>query len=122
MELTDDSQLSSMTCASCGSSFSLVNDETLSHRTGKMHTIGHFELLEQVGASQFGAVWKARDTQLDRVVALKIPRRSQLDVGESEQFFREARAAAHRKLKLQRKFLLAQFLIIPHSKNIGQQA
>jgi serine/threonine protein kinase len=39
-------------------------------------------------------VWKARDTELDRTVALKIPRKGQLDPGETEQFLREARAAA----------------------------
>jgi serine/threonine protein kinase len=39
-------------------------------------------------------VWKARDTELDRIIALKIPRKGQLDLNETEQFLREARAAA----------------------------
>ena len=42
----------------------------------------------------FGTVWKARDTELDRTVAVKIPRKGQLESAEIEQFFREARAAA----------------------------
>lgn len=42
----------------------------------------------------FGSVWKARDTKLDRTVAVKLPRAEQLDESEREQFFREARAAA----------------------------
>jgi serine/threonine protein kinase len=50
--------------------------------------------LEEVGVGHFGSVWKARDTQLDRTVALKIPRKGRLDALECEQFFREARAAA----------------------------
>jgi hypothetical protein len=45
----------------------------------------------------FGTVWKAHDTDLDRTVALKIPRKGQLSPLEVEQFFREARAAAQLK-------------------------
>ena len=29
--------------------------------------------MERVGLGAFGAVWRARDTELDRIVALKIP-------------------------------------------------
>lgn len=39
-------------------------------------------------------MWKARDRELDRTVAIKIPRRGQLSSAEIDQFFREARAAA----------------------------
>ena len=49
-------------------------------------TIGHFELVEQVGMGAFGSVWKAKDTELDRTVAVKIPRRGQLDPTEAWQF------------------------------------
>ena len=38
-------------------------------------------------------MWKAKAPQLDRIVAVKIPRHSQLDSRETEQFLREARAA-----------------------------
>ena len=56
--------------------------------------IAHFQLLEQLGMGAFGSVWKARDTDLDRMVALKIPRGDHLSPEEIERFFREARAAA----------------------------
>ena len=46
---------------------------------------------------KFGSVWKAHDTQLDRIVAVKIPRLGQLNQVEAEQFIREARAAAQIK-------------------------
>ena len=39
-------------------------------------------------------MWKAHDTELDRAVAIKIPRRGQLSPAELEAFVREARMAA----------------------------
>ena len=39
-------------------------------------------------------MWKAKDATLDRFVAIKIPRKDQLDESDIENFFREARAAA----------------------------
>ena len=39
-------------------------------------------------------MWKARDTQLQRTVAIKIPRQKDLDPKETEIFLRDARAAA----------------------------
>jgi WD40 repeat protein/tRNA A-37 threonylcarbamoyl transferase component Bud32 len=51
--------------------------------------------LERVGIGAFGAVWRARDTELDRLVALKIPHTGLLTSSEElERFHREARAAA----------------------------
>jgi WD40 repeat protein len=57
--------------------------------------LGKFQLLQRVGLGAYGAVWKARDTELDRLVALKIPHAGHLLSGEElERFQREARAAA----------------------------
>ena len=59
-----------------------------------LEQLGRFELIARLGVGGFGTVWKARDTELDRIVAVKIPRKGQLRARELEQFFREARAAA----------------------------
>jgi serine/threonine protein kinase len=57
--------------------------------------LAHFELIEPVGVGGMAAVLRARDTQLDRIVALKILPPSM--AGEPEnvrRFHQEARAAA----------------------------
>ena len=51
-------------------------------------------MVELLGEGAFGAVWKARDTNLNRVVALKIPRSGQFDTKETDRFLREAQAPA----------------------------
>ena len=95
IDLPSDTSLSDITCPSCGSSFGLLGeDETASFKGTGTKTLGHFELIEQMGVGSFGCVWRARDTELDRTVAVKIPRKDKLDPAESEQFLREARAAA----------------------------
>src|SRR5262249_24965164 len=57
--------------------------------------LGRFELLERLGTGSFGYVFRARDTELGRVVAIKIPRAGSLAGAEDvTRFFREARSAA----------------------------
>lgn len=73
-EVDDSTALSAVQCASCGSKFSLVADHTLTYTEAETKTIGHFELVDEIGAGAFGSVWMAKDTQLDRSVAVKIPR------------------------------------------------
>jgi WD40 repeat protein len=81
-------------CPGCGSSFRVRDARHTDTRSGSRQ-VGKFRLLERVGVGAFGAVWRARDTQLDREVALKIPHTGLLtEPGELERFQREARAAA----------------------------
>jgi WD40 repeat protein/tRNA A-37 threonylcarbamoyl transferase component Bud32 len=94
VELASSGKLSDIACPSCGDSFSLLGTQETAPFETAMHVVGHFQLVEQVGVGTFGSVWKARDKELDRTVAVKIPRKGQLDPEEAEQFLREARAAA----------------------------
>jgi len=97
IEGSDADPLTDISCPSCGSNFSLISGETASYAPGAVRTIGHFELLESVGGGNFGTGWKARDTKLDRIVAVKIPRRGEIEGPEAEMFIHEARAAAQVK-------------------------
>ncbi|HKB34859.1 MAG TPA: hypothetical protein VKD72_00300, partial [Gemmataceae bacterium] len=81
-------------CPGCGGNFR-VRDARLTDTASTGKLLGKFQLLERVGLGAFGAVWKAHDTELDRVVALKIPHSGLLtEDQELERFQREARAAA----------------------------
>jgi formylglycine-generating enzyme required for sulfatase activity/dienelactone hydrolase len=58
-------------------------------------TVGHFEVLDLLGAGGFGEVYRARDTRLGRMVALKVlPAASARDAERRERFRREALAAS----------------------------
>jgi tRNA A-37 threonylcarbamoyl transferase component Bud32 len=89
-----DEQRDEVLCPGCGGCFRL-RDSRQTDTTSPMKTLGRFQLLERVGLGAFGAVWRARDTTLDRLVALKLPHSGLLtEKEELERFQREARAAA----------------------------
>jgi WD40 repeat protein/tRNA A-37 threonylcarbamoyl transferase component Bud32 len=97
IEVVENDPLREVCCPTCGSAFNLIGGERSTTLPVETRTLGHFELLEQIGFGHFGSVWKARDTELDRIVAVKIPRRDQLTEAEADYFLREARAAAQLK-------------------------
>lgn len=85
-------------CSSCGSIFSPNLEETIQYNVLQSGTrFAHFELQSRIGEGAYGSVWRALDTQLDRTVAVKIPRKDALSRNEVDVFLREARAAAQLK-------------------------
>jgi tetratricopeptide (TPR) repeat protein len=92
VDVLSDSPWRDILCTACGARFSLVDDESLPQQA-----LSRFDLLERIGAGGFGVVWKARDRELDRLVAVKIPHQRRLASIDAEQFLREARAAAQLK-------------------------
>jgi serine/threonine protein kinase len=78
-----------------------ADDDTLmdflahSSEPGSLGRLDHYEVLEVVGCGGTGAVLRARDTKLQRVVAIKVLAAPLAASGTARQrFAREARAAA----------------------------
>jgi eukaryotic-like serine/threonine-protein kinase len=61
-----------------------------------MEVFGRYQLQERIGQGGMGVVYRAFDTVLERVVALKLVQApTELEAELRERFFREARAAGH---------------------------
>src|SRR5437667_6618221 len=60
-----------------------------------MKPIGKYEVIAEIGTGAMGTIYRARDSVLDREVALKVLRTdADLDLELKERFHREARACA----------------------------
>ena len=71
IELDESRSTGDIHCAACGSNFRLASATTIGWQPSAAQRIGKFELLTLVGSGAYGSVFKARDTELDRIVAFK---------------------------------------------------
>jgi serine/threonine protein kinase len=78
-------------CNACGADFALVGGGA---ETKMPATIGKFQILARLGSGGFGVVWKGRDPELDRLVAIKVPRPDAISTSELDAFMAEARFVA----------------------------
>src|SRR5438093_9351986 len=91
------------TCPACSAAIDTSEAEPLTliccpscgQETRVQRTFDHFEVVETLGVGGMGSVYKARDTRLDRFVALKLLR-SELSASPAEaaRLEQEARATA----------------------------
>jgi hypothetical protein len=94
VETPDITSSGEVLCPTCGSRFRPESDQTGSY-AAERRQVGKFELLHHVGAGAFGAVWKAQDKELGRVVAVKLPHAGRVVTPrDHERFLREGRSAA----------------------------
>jgi eukaryotic-like serine/threonine-protein kinase len=91
------------TCPGCGVAIDTTDYEPLAHvacpKCGEKmqaeRTFDHFEVVDTLGVGGMGTVYKARDTHLDRFVALKLLRRDlSSERDHASRFQHEARIAA----------------------------
>jgi serine/threonine protein kinase len=118
IEVVNDSSFAEVSCPSCGSSFSLTGGDTTETFRTESRRIAHFELVRELGIGKFGSVWLAKDTQLDRTVAIKIPRKGALDAEETTLFLRDARAQA----QLKHPGIASVHELVTHGPDFGEQA
>ena len=60
-------------------------------------TLGHFQILEKLGEGGMGVVYKAHDTHLDRLVAIKVLSAERAADLDRRRFVQEAKTASSLK-------------------------
>ena len=97
VEIVNDNTFNKISCPTCESFFGVVGEQALEILDESLEEFDHFVIIRRIGIGSFGTVYQAHDQDLDRIVAIKIPRTATITHEEAEQFLREARAAARLK-------------------------
>jgi len=85
----------SAACSVCQGEFDIDAMSNTSWAPDRLPHLDKYQLLEKVGQGAFGTVYRARDGELDRIVAVKIPRSGRfISADEEDRFLREARSVA----------------------------
>lgn len=96
--IRDQATVSSVTAAGLETSRGPVQKAKRSatgDQSAPLKQLGRFQIKSVLGEGAFGTVYRAHDPQLDRDVAVKVPRfAGQQSVEDRQRFLREARAAA----------------------------
>jgi serine/threonine protein kinase/tetratricopeptide (TPR) repeat protein len=93
--VSEDAWGKQLTCSACGGSFRLDLAHTPAWSPQALPRLGQFELLKEIGQGAFGTVYRARDAELGRTVAVKVPRVGRwISPADQDRFVREARNAA----------------------------
>ncbi len=92
--IAEDVTVADVVCAACGYRFRLDPGHGQPGLRSELTRLGKFLLEGVVGRGAFGTVYRGRDPELRRVVAVKVPSVAWTSPAEEERFFREARAAA----------------------------
>lgn len=72
---------------------SCIHEQTPDMSVPEFKQLGRYHMIRLLGKGGMGTVYLAKDTQLERPVALKIPHFRQEQKSELERFYREARTA-----------------------------
>jgi serine/threonine protein kinase/tetratricopeptide (TPR) repeat protein len=95
MPLSESAPDKQLTCSSCGGSFRFDLAHAPAWSPQALPRLGQFDLLNEIGQGAFGTVYRARDADLGRVVAIKVPRVGRWVTGaDQDRFVREARNVA----------------------------
>ena len=94
LPMADDYPYNTFACSECRFQVPIALSQTDAPPDQPLGKLRSFDLLARIGLGAFGSVWLARDSRLDRLVALKMSRHADADGTYLGLLAREARIVA----------------------------